>query len=105
MLWNGERGNCYNIGRGQAHEELTTAQRIFSNRLSELAGFQRHAETLPSEVKTSKQQHPVLLATCQSQHRGQSKRDRSVIYSSVNDSFGPSAHTQTIAAKTQISAA
>src|SRR5262249_3631054 len=43
MLWNDERGNGHDISCGQADEELTAAQRIFSYRLPELAGFQRHA--------------------------------------------------------------
>src|SRR5262249_54178979 len=85
VLWNREQGNCHDIGRGQSDEELTTSKRVFSNRLPELAGFQRHAAilSLPSE----------------------SSRQKSAVYSSLRDNFGPRATNQTVAARSQISAA
>src|SRR5215510_1139061 len=55
VLWNGERGNRYDIGGGQTHEELTTAQRIFNDCLSKLACFQRHAGILTLPCESSRQ--------------------------------------------------
>jgi len=61
MLWNGEGGNCYDIRCRQSDEELTTSKRVFSNRLPELAGFQRHAAILTLPNESSHQKAPLTL--------------------------------------------
>src|SRR5215472_13855895 len=50
-----KRRDRRNIAGRQTHEELTTAQRIFSNRLPELPGFQRHAAILTLPCESSRQ--------------------------------------------------
>ena len=60
-LWNGERGNCLYVGHRQTDEELTTAQRVFSNRLPELAGFHRHAAILTPASESSRQKAGLTL--------------------------------------------
>src|SRR5439155_24478969 len=46
MLRNCERGYRSDVRRWESHEELTTAERVFNDRLPELARFQRHAGML-----------------------------------------------------------
>ena len=61
VLRNDERGDRYNVCGGQTHEELTTAQRIFNDRLSKLARFQRHAGILTLPGEWSRQKKRGLL--------------------------------------------
>src|SRR5437762_2276585 len=64
MFENDERCDRRDVGCGQSHEKLATAQRIFSDRLPEFFRFHRHAGKLsvgklvvPSKITRSSTLH------------------------------------------------